>query len=326
MNKGDFRKIYRTIKKYKTIVIARHVGADPDALCSQIALRDSIIAKFPHKQVYAVGCPVSRLKFLGSLDHFTEELYQDSLLIILDVPDKKRVDGVDVNRFKESIKIDHHPFVEKVCTHEYIDDSASSTCQIITELIFNTPLKLNTDIASKLYVGIIADTNRFMYYYTTYKTFTIVARLIKETNLDFTTLYEPLYLKPIKEVRFQGYIASNLTITDNGLAYIKITNEILEQYDIDAATACNMVGTFNYIEEIKAWVIFAYDKNSDFIRTSVRSRGPAINEVAVRYGGGGHVYASGVRFPNFETTEPFIEELDQICANYNKPERSDNNE
>jgi len=87
-----------------------------------------------------------------------------------------------------------------------------------------------------------------------------------------------------------------------------------------------MVGTFNYIEEIKAWVIFAYDKNSDFIRTSVRSRGPAINEVAVRYGGGGHVYASGVRFSNFETTEPFIEELDQICANYNKPERSDNNE
>ncbi len=318
MNKGDFRKIYRLIKKYKTIVIARHVGADPDALCSQIALRDSIIAKFPGKKVYAVGCSVSRLKFLGNLDRFTDEMYQDSLLIILDVPDKKRIDGVDVEKFKESIKIDHHPFVESICTHEYIDNLASSTCQIIAELIFNTSLKLNTDIASKLYIGIIADTNRFMYYYTTYKTFTIVGRLIKETNLNFTTLYEPLYLKPIKEIRFQGYIASNLTINDSGFAYIKINDDVLDEYGIDAATACNMVGNFNYIEEIKAWVIFAYDKNSDFIRTSIRSRGPAINEIAVRYGGGGHIYASGVRFPNFEATQPFIEELDKICADYSK--------
>ena len=77
-----YKEIYRTIKKYDTIVIARHVGADPDALASEIALRDIIINTFPNKKVYAVGYPASKFKFLGILDKFSEELYNNSLLIL----------------------------------------------------------------------------------------------------------------------------------------------------------------------------------------------------------------------------------------------------
>ena len=35
-----YKKIFQIIKKYDEIVIARHISADPDALASQIALRD----------------------------------------------------------------------------------------------------------------------------------------------------------------------------------------------------------------------------------------------------------------------------------------------
>ena len=42
-----FKQIYKEIKKYNNIVIARHVGVDPDAMASQIALRDSIKLTFP---------------------------------------------------------------------------------------------------------------------------------------------------------------------------------------------------------------------------------------------------------------------------------------
>ena len=34
--KKVLKKIYRQIKKYDTIVIARHIGPDPDALASQL--------------------------------------------------------------------------------------------------------------------------------------------------------------------------------------------------------------------------------------------------------------------------------------------------
>ena len=313
-----YKRIYAKIKKNDTIVIARHVGADPDALCSQIALRDSILNTFPNKKVYAVGAPASRFRFLGSLDKFNDEMYENSLLIVLDVPDKKRVDGVDVNKFKEKIKIDHHPVVDEYCDIEISDDKSSSTCQLILELLFATKLKLTREIAEKLYIGIVSDTNRFLYYYTSSRTFELVSQLIKETGLEISGLYDNLYMRPLKEYKFQGYISDNLTVTENGFAYIKITDEILQKYEVDAATAGNMINNFNYIEEIIVWLMMSEDKINDYIRVSLRSRGPVINEVASHYNGGGHIYASGCRLKNFDEAEPLIQELDELCGNYVK--------
>ena len=98
-----YKKIFSKIKKYDKIVIARHVGADPDALASQIALRDSIINTFPSKKVYAVGSPAPKFNYIGSLDKIDESIYENSLLIVLDVPDLKRVDGVEPKRFEYKI-------------------------------------------------------------------------------------------------------------------------------------------------------------------------------------------------------------------------------
>ncbi len=316
------RNIYKKIKKYDTIVIVRHVGADPDALASQIALRDVILNTFPKKKVYAVGNPASAFKYLGILDKFNEEMYQNSLLISLDVPDAGRVDGVDVRLFKDSIKIDHHPFVEKYCKLEWVDDSASSTCQMIMELILNTRLKITKSAAEKLYIGLVSDTNRFLFYYTTTKTFDIVSKIIKLTNIDFTNLYESLYLRPLKEIKFQGYLTSNFQVTENGFGYIIVTDEMLKEYDVDAATAGNMVNDFNYIDEIIAWAVFSVDVKNDNIRGSIRSRGPIINEVAAKFGGGGHKFASGVRLKTLEDVDNMVKSLDETCLEFNNNQKS----
>ena len=193
-----YKRIYNKIKKYETIVIARHVGADPDALASSIALRDIILNTFPEKKVYAVGFPASRFKYIGLLDKLPEDTSK-ALLIVTDTPDLKRIDGANPSNFMESIKIDHHPFVEKTCNLEWIDDKASSASQMVVELVFNTKLKMTKEAAEKLYTGIVADTNRFLFYYTTPKTFNIVSRLIETTNIDIASLYEPLYTRPLKE-------------------------------------------------------------------------------------------------------------------------------
>lgn len=320
MNK--YYKIYRKIKKFNKIVIARHIGPDPDCLGASLALREVIKNRFPEKEVYAVGCPASAFKYMGVLDKFSNEMYEDALLIVVDTPDKKRVDGVDTTKFKYSIKIDHHPFVEKVCDYELIDDSASSASQLVLELIFKTPFKLTKTSAEQLFLGIVADTNRFLFKYTSPKTFKLVSKLIKKTNIDFSKLYEELYIRPIKEIRFKGWIANNMVVTENGLAYIKLSEDILKDYNVDAATAGNMVNDFNYIDEVYAWAIFSYDKSTDLIRGSIRSRGPIINETAAHFGGGGHVFASGVRLKDFEETDLLINELDDVCKNY-KSENSD---
>lgn len=311
-----YKRIYKEIKKYDTIVLARHIGADPDALGSELGLKEIIKNKFPKKNVYAVGSPASKFKYIGLLDKFEEEMYDNSLLIVLDTPDRKRIDGVDPSRFKSSIKIDHHPFVDKTCDIEWIDDSASSASQLVLELVYNTKLELTKEAAEKLYYGIVSDTNRFLYYYTTPKTFNLVSRLIKDTNIDFTKLYENMYLRPLKEVKFQSFISTNMTVTENGLGYMKITDDMLKEYNVDAATAGNLVTNFNYIDEIIVWVIFTEDLANGNIRASIRSRGPIINEVASHFNGGGHIYASGARIKTFEETDLLINELDEVCKKY----------
>lgn len=313
MNK--FKKIYKMIKKYDTIVLARHIGADPDALGSTLGLKEIILNTFKNKNVYAIGAPAQRHKYIGELDEFNGDT-KNALLIVLDTPNKSRIDGANIQDYGCVIKIDHHPFIEKFSDIEIVDDTSSSASQLIIELVFNTKLKINKEAAKKLYIGLIGDTNRFLYSYTTTKTFDLVSKMIKETNIDFTSLYENMYLKSLKEVRFQSYVVTNLIVTQNGFGYIKIDQDLLDQLDIDVATATNAVNSLNYINELYAWAVFAYDKVNDNVRVSIRSRGPIINEVAAHYNGGGHIYASGARIKDLNVADEFIKELDLVCFNY----------
>lgn len=314
MNK--FKQIYKQIKKYNKIIIARHIGADPDALGSTLGLKEIILSTFPNKEVYVVGAPATRHKYIGTLDKFTEDMYEDSLLIVLDTPNIKRIDGVDVDRFKYKIKIDHHPFIEKFADIELIDDTSSSASQLVMELVKNTKLNINKLGAEKLYIGLVGDTNRFLYYYTTPKTFELVAYIIKKTNIDFTKLYENMYLRTLDTLRFQSYIISNLTLTEEGFGYIKLTQEDLLEFEVDAATATNVVNELTFIDGMYSWAIFAYDKTNDNIRGSIRSRGPIINDVASKYNGGGHIYASGVRVKDFDAADLLIKDLCNVCREY----------
>ena len=66
-------------------------------------------------------------------------------------------------RFEKTIKIDHHPFVEKFCDIEYIEDTASSTAEIIMNFIMSTELQCDKNIAETLYLGLASDSNRFLF-------------------------------------------------------------------------------------------------------------------------------------------------------------------
>ena len=124
-----YNEIIDKIKEYDTIVIARHVGVDPDALCSQLALRDSIRLTYPDKKVSAVGTGSAKFAHIGRLDKL--EKFNNALLIVCDTPDRKRIDSVDPIQFSYVIKIDHHPFVEKIGDIELIDDTKTSASEIL---------------------------------------------------------------------------------------------------------------------------------------------------------------------------------------------------
>lgn len=317
-----YSELIKRIKEFDTIVIARHIGVDPDALCSQLALRDAIKLTYPNKKVSAIGTGSAKFIGIGRLDKL--EKYENALLIVCDTPDRKRIDSANPEEFDYSIKIDHHPFIEKTCELEYIEDEKTSTCEIIMKILKETELACNSSIAELLYMGLVSDSNRFLFDSTTPETYRLVADYLEEYKFDITKAYSKLYLRPLCEVRLEGYISSNLKVTDNHLGYIIIPDAIINEYGVDSASAGNMVNNYNFVKEIIAWATITEDVKNKQYRVSIRSRGPEINKIAEKYHGGGHKMAAGIRVKTLDEALEVMKELDTYLGFYSEDTSKEN--
>ena len=313
-----YNEIINKIKEFDNIVIARHIGVDPDALCSQFALRDSILLTYPEKHVLAVGTGSQKFLSFGKLDKY--EKLDNALLIVCDTPDRRRIDGVVLEDFKYSIKIDHHPFVEKVCDIEIIEEDKTSVSEIIMKIIEDTELQCNSSIAELLYMGLVSDSNRFLFNSCTPETFNIVSRYLEKYPFDLSNVYQKLYMRPLNEVRLEGYISLNMQVTPNNLGYVYISDEVINKLGVDSASAGNMVNNFNFIKEVLVWATITEDVKNNQFRVSIRSRGPEIKDVAERHNGGGHKYAAGVKAKTKEDAMEVMRDLDILLQDYNKEE------
>lgn len=318
MLKPIFRQIKNAIKEYNTIVIARHIGPDPDAIASEIALKEIILLNYPEKKVYAVGASVAKFKYFGTLDKIDESKLESALLIILDVPRFDRVDAAYKPRYEKTIKIDHHPCDEVVCDYELVDETSSSTCQLITEFAYDAKLKMNKEIAEKLFMGIIADSDRFLLSYTTPKTLNLAAKLLNDYKFELMPLYNNLYERGINERKFEAYIINNIVISESGFGYIKVTEDIIKEYGVDSGTASNLVNNLNFIKELKVWAFSSYDEKNEVFKINIRSRGLVINEIAEKFNGGGHKFASGARLKTEEEVNSLFNALDDLCKTQSK--------
>lgn len=311
-----YRKITKIIKRYDQIVIARHISPDPDAIASQIALRDSIRLTFPHKKVYAIGAGVHKFKYLGVLDKVNLLDLDNALLIVLDVPNFCRVDGIADLQYKEILKIDHHPSEDIIGDVDWTDDTMSSTCEMIADYIMNSPLKLDQRVAEDLYIGMVFDSDRFLLPNTSCRTLKTAYELVDRSKISFVNLYDNLYERSIVEEKFRAYIINHLEITENKFGYIYVPSEDLKKYEVEASIVSNQVNDFYFIKELVCWMFVVYDERNDIYKANIRSRGPIINEVASKYNGGGHKFASGCRNKDYKVMENLAKDLDNVCKEY----------
>lgn len=318
-----YKKIIKIIKKYDEIVLARHISPDPDALASQIALRESIKLTYPHKKVYAVGAKVNKFKYLGTLDKPDLSSLKNALLIVLDVPNYERLDGVDTLEYKAILKVDHHPSEDIIGDVDWTDEKMSSTCEMVAGLIMNSNLLMNRSIAENLFIGMVFDSDRFLLANTSVNTFKTVYELLEKNNLEFTQLYENLYLRSIEEERFRAYITNHLKISENKFGYLYVPVEDLKKFNVEATSVSNQVNNFNFIDELICWMFVVYDERSNIYKANIRSRGPIINEVVGKYNGGGHKFASGCRSVEYQVMEDLAKDLDEVCKNYNSKEENE---
>ena len=77
-----------------------------------------------------------------------------------------------------------------------------------------------------------------------------------------------------------------------------------------------MINDLKYVNEILVWAFFTEDVKTGIVRANIRSRGPEIKDICVKYGGGGHKYASGIRMNDFSKMGDIINELNELSIKY----------
>lgn len=304
-------EIMKKIEAYDKIIIHRHVRPDPDAYGSQLGLKYYLENKFPEKVILATGQSEPSLSFIGELDQVDDQDYKDALVIVCDTANAPRIDDERYSEGKALIKIDHHPAVDQYGEINYVNPEASSTSEIIFDLIchFNDKSYIDSKIARVLYLGIVGDTGRFMFNNTTPHTMNVASQLL-EFDFDHTTALNQLSEKDPKTMPFQGYILQNFNLKDNNeFCEVKITEDILAEYHIKPNEASQFVNVVADIKGLKIWV-FGVDEG-DQIRCRIRSKGIVINDVASQFGGGGHPNASGASVYSWEEFDSLTTALRQ---------------
>lgn len=307
------REIIKLIEEHDIITIFRHEFADPDALGSQFGLLEIIKYNYPDKQVYALGSETMDLsnKLYPGSDVVNDELIKKSLAIVVDTANQARIDDQRYQLAKSLVKIDHHPNNEPFGMICFVDEHASATCYLIAQFAVETDLEINELAATYLYSGIVGDTGRFLHNNTHASTFEMAGFLV-EKGADLAFTYDKLYSRSLNQVQLNGYILNNFKIVHQHIAYYILEEQDYKQFDIAFDQAKEYVNTLAGIEGIRVWVSATYNPNTQRYHLSLRAKDVAVNKVAEAFGGGGHMYAAGIKVSSLEEFNAVIDAIAKL--------------
>ena len=307
-----FERIIEKIKEYKTIVIHRHKNPDGDALGAQIGLKETLKLNFPDKRIFAVGDEAGRYAFMDCsvMDEIDDSEYENALAIVLDTSASSLISDERYKTAKESCRMDHHIFVEKICDIEVTDTSYESCAGLVTEFVIESGLELNGIAAGSLYLGMVTDSGRFRYDSTTSNTHRLASHLMK-TEFSTANIYKNLYADELDFIKLRAHFVLKIKTTEHRVAYIYTTLDEAKSYGRDNFTLSRgMVNTMSEIKGIDSWVNFT--ETEEGVLCELRSSKYNINGIAVRHGGGGHAKASGATLKDKAEAMQVLEELNAL--------------
>ena len=309
-----FEPIIQAISQFDTIILHRHSRPDGDALGSQIGLKHLILENFPGKQVYCVGDEAGFYSFMADtdMDEIPDSAWIGALAVILDCGGAHLISDDRWHLAAKTVRMDHHLYTGCFTDAEAIDSSFESCCGLICQMAKEAGWKLNPLAAQSLYTGMVTDSGRFRYDSTNARTFALASWLM-EAGIDTERLYKDLYADDFENKKRKAEFLLKVRFTPNRVAYVYTTEEELARMEMSTfAVSRGMVNTMADIRGTDIWVNFTEADGG--VLCELRSSGPNINPIAVKYGGGGHAKASGAKVPDRETALRMLADLDELTG------------
>ena len=306
---SKFQEIINEIKKAESIVVSVHVNMDGDAVGSAFSFAAALTEM--GKRV-VVALPEVHPYYLEYFcdDYVTETDECFDLAVALDSGDLARIGKQQevFNRATRKAVIDHHVSNPGYGDVNYIKAEASSTSEIIYELIMELTGRVSPRQAEQLYAGIITDTGGFKFSNTTPESFIYSAELLKcgaDINKVCIEIYESVSLAKLK---LKSRALDSLKLYAGG----KISSVIITKKDFEETGACvadceGFSDIGRGVEGVEAAFSITIKEK---VKVSFRSKYYVdVARVASRFGGGGHMRASGVTLPGDTDVDKLVEDI-----------------
>ena len=293
------REVLNHIERRGRFVLTSHSRPDGDAIGSvlacgavlrQMGKRAEVVMRDPVPAIYRA------LPFADAVIQapYVPNDYEAAIILECDSLQRTALSGWD-GRFL--INIDHHCSGRPFANVNWIDPSACATAELIFRLAREAGVPISADIATCLYAAVVTDTGAFGYAGTNATTFALARELVLAGADPVRVAQEVYFSNSPAKMRLLGAALSKLH-HEGSLAWVYVTRDDMER---SGAIDEDCEGLANWalaIAGVEVSVFFRELADRRRWRASLRSKG-AINvaEIAERFGGGGHVCASGCSLP-----------------------------
>jgi phosphoesterase RecJ-like protein len=300
----DLRTIAEAIQDHDRFLVTTHENPDGDALGSLLATKLALEELGKDVVIYLSGdTPLPReyqFMDLGELARRPPADARERVLLAVDCANERRL-GPDPSPLRDAplvIDIDHHHDNSRFGQLNYIDAGASSTGEILRDLIAELGVALTPEIAEALYIAIVTDTGRFQYANTTAKALRLAAELV-EAGADVHRVFQGIYENvAFAKLKLIAKALEHAQVFEGG----RVIVSHLERSDFDAAGAEEPYseGIIDFLRAVEGAEIAALireppTQNGPTRRVSLRTttEGIDVSEIARKSGGGGHQMAAG---------------------------------
>lgn len=289
------------------IFITTHIRPDGDALGSQLALGRLLERLGKSVTMINSDPPPYTLEWLpgikqvetfdGALNQ-RERIAVADAIVVVDTNALERIGkvaGPIQNSAAPKVLIDHHTHPEGWFDVQWVDETASSTGELIYQLIAaEDDVSVDFEMATALYTAIMTDTGSFRFSNVKPQTHRIIAALMEEGGIVPDIIHAELFDKRSRNgLRLLSRALEGITMLHDGqVGYMAISQQMVREVESDLSETEGFVNYILSIEGVKAAVLFS--ETASGTKASFRSKGDAhVHEWARAFGGGGHRNASG---------------------------------
>ena len=313
------REVKEALLSSRSAVLTTHINADGDGAGCEAALASWlrangteawIINPTPFPEIFHFTIEDERWIVPAGSARAKDLCEQADLAVVLDTGEVARIGRTrDLIRKLRTVVIDHHqPGEQPIGGISLRDPAAAATGELIYDIVLAADGPWTEHVALGIYVAILTDTGSFRFSNTTPETHMVAADLIHR-GVNSEDVYSRIYGRaPLRKYQLLGAALKTLKNDEEfGIAWMMVPTDAYEELGATAQDIEGMVDIPRSLEGNRVALLFRQAKTGQ-VKISFRSSGPFdVNELARKFGGGGHVKASGAMLEG-----PLEQVVDQV--------------